>query len=437
MEAFPDDPDSDESDEWDAQESEEEWEDCVGDAMYRDYRRMQRGTFLIAHIRRREEAVRREMGRWMRLMEKLGACKVQRHITSDSGAGGEGAREGTEEFGLDCHDLSLENVFVDEKDHTKITCVIDWESTTTRPLWACAHLPAFVQSSPFTVRLFRETVAAIATGHSSSSSHSGPSLSNTIPPSSSTNPPSLAALASEWLYYESWGARLRHAHRCVEWDGWEEGLVNSILGSEETEDEWFKEGCGCDEDDDKVRDGNGEGCATCVEEDASERGVRRRNTQQNVETALMHPYSRRSSFSALALTCVPVAATTTTTVEPLSVSVAPAEPIPLPASSSLLSSSSALASATITTTSDVPSTAAPQTISRPTTPSAALRVQRRQAGRLILKKEKELEQTLVSGGDICGGRGGELGRRLEEVVRRRGLLSGVNGPAEDGERNGN
>lgn len=120
MEAFPDDPDSDESDEWDAQESEEEWEDCVGDAMYRDYRRMQRGTFLIAHIRRREEAVRREMGRWMRLMEKLGACRVQRHVPSDGGAGGESAREGTEEFGLDCHDLSLENVFVHEKDHTKI-----------------------------------------------------------------------------------------------------------------------------------------------------------------------------------------------------------------------------------------------------------------------------------------------------------------------------
>lgn len=423
MEAFPDDPDSDESDEWDAQESEEEWEDCVGDAMYRDYRRMQRGTFLIAHIRRREEAVRREMGRWMRLMEKLGACRVQRHVPSDGGAGGESAREGTEEFGLDCHDLSLENVFVHEKDHTKITCVIDWESTTTRPLWACAHLPAFVQSSPFTVRLFRETIAAIATGHSPSSSHSGPSLSNTIPPSSSTHPPSLAALASEWLYYESSGARLRHAHRCVEWDGWEEGLVDSILGSEDTEDEWFKEGCGCDEDDDKVRDGDGEGCATCVED--AGRGGRRRNTE-NVETTLMDPYSRRSSFSALALTCVPVAAAT---VEPLSVSVA--EPTP---SSSLSSALASVTSATTATTSDAPFIAAPQTIARPTTPSAALRVQRRQAGRLILKKEKELEQTLVSGGDICGGRGGELGRRLEEVVRRRGLLTDTSAPAEDGER---
>lgn len=30
------------------------------------------------------------------------------------------------------------------------------------------------------------------------------------------------------------------AHRCAEWDGWEEGLVGSILGPEDAEDEWFK-----------------------------------------------------------------------------------------------------------------------------------------------------------------------------------------------------
>lgn len=29
------------------------------------------------------------------------------------------------------------------------------------------------------------------------------------------------------------------AHRCAEWDGWEEGLVDSILGLPEVEDEWF------------------------------------------------------------------------------------------------------------------------------------------------------------------------------------------------------
>jgi len=31
------------------------------------------------------------------------------------------------------------------------------------------------------------------------------------------------------------------AHRCIEWDGWEEGLVESILGPEDQEDDWFKE----------------------------------------------------------------------------------------------------------------------------------------------------------------------------------------------------
>jgi len=31
------------------------------------------------------------------------------------------------------------------------------------------------------------------------------------------------------------------AHRCAEWDGWEESLVESILGPEEYEDqEWIK-----------------------------------------------------------------------------------------------------------------------------------------------------------------------------------------------------
>jgi len=33
----------------------------------------------------------------------------------------------------------------------------------------------------------------------------------------------------------------RMAHRCIEWDGWEEGLIESILGPEDQEDDWFKE----------------------------------------------------------------------------------------------------------------------------------------------------------------------------------------------------
>ena len=41
---------SDDSDEWCLEESEEEW--GPGDVMYRDYRRMQRSPFLVAHVLR-------------------------------------------------------------------------------------------------------------------------------------------------------------------------------------------------------------------------------------------------------------------------------------------------------------------------------------------------------------------------------------------------
>ncbi len=51
----------------------------------------------------------------------------------------------------------------------------------------------------------------------------------------------LSTLAAEWLHYETVGANLRHTHRCAEWDGWEEGLVESILGPEDQEDDWIRE----------------------------------------------------------------------------------------------------------------------------------------------------------------------------------------------------
>lgn len=51
----------------------------------------------------------------------------------------------------------------------------------------------------------------------------------------------LSTLATEWLHYEAVGAHLRHAHRCAEWDGWEEGLVESILGPEDQEEDWLRE----------------------------------------------------------------------------------------------------------------------------------------------------------------------------------------------------
>ena len=99
---------SDDSDEYDWEESEAEWDGGAGDAMYSDYRRMQRSTFLIAHMRERESRVREEMSRFLGIMETLGVKKL------------EGAPTATETFVLDCHDLNLENVFVDEKDNTTI-----------------------------------------------------------------------------------------------------------------------------------------------------------------------------------------------------------------------------------------------------------------------------------------------------------------------------
>jgi len=97
---------SDDSDEWDIEESEEEW-DGPGDTMYRDYRRHQRCTFLVAQLNEREQSVRGEMNRWKQMMERLMAL-----IESPSGR--------PEQFSFDLHDLSLENIFVDTKDHSKI-----------------------------------------------------------------------------------------------------------------------------------------------------------------------------------------------------------------------------------------------------------------------------------------------------------------------------
>ena len=227
---------SDNSDEWDMQESEEEWEG-PGDTMYRDYRRMQRSTFLVAHLKEREVRVQSEMERIVRMMERLGVMR--------RGDGTEVGGDNYEEFSLDCHDLSLENVFVDENDHTKIvgvvsyslstltdplayvqSSIIDWESTTTRPLWSCTHVPAFLQSSPFTAKLFRSVVERMAT----QPKHIVVNGQNK----------DLSAVAREWLHHEVTGVRLRMVHRCLEWDGWEEGLVQSILGPEDQEDDWFK-----------------------------------------------------------------------------------------------------------------------------------------------------------------------------------------------------
>ncbi|KZT28156.1 hypothetical protein NEOLEDRAFT_1109667, partial [Neolentinus lepideus HHB14362 ss-1] len=317
---------SDESTEWDWDESEEEWEG-PGDAMYRDYRRMQRSTFLVAHLVEREKRVREEMGRWVRMMEKLGIGGEH----NDEGGGGQVKAQGDvpEEFALDCHDMSLENVFVDENDPSKITCIIDWESTTTRPLWASAHVPAFLQSSPFTSRLFRATVESLATD----------TRKLTLPLVTSKGvvhrETDFATLTTEWLHHEASGARARMAHRCVEWDGWEEGLVGSILGPEDEEDEWFKD------------------WEECEEEKAARAGV---------------AWERLTSFSSGSGS----GSSDETKVEDKAAAV------------DKLGENF-------------------KRLSGPARPLAAK----------VVAEEKGREKLLVATGDICGGRGGELGRRLE------------------------
>ncbi|RDB27484.1 hypothetical protein Hypma_003863 [Hypsizygus marmoreus] len=298
---------SDESDEWDLEESEDEWEG-PGDVMYRDYRRMQRSTFLVAHMVEREERVRKEMTRWISMMERLAKVTLN---------------DAPEQFGLDCHDLSLENIFVDAEDHSKITCIIDWESTTTRPLWQCAHLPALAQSSPFIGRLFREAVLKIGKNAEAS----------TTPTRLDTRAVDLAALAREWLYYESAGQKLRLAHRFVEWDGWEEGLVDHIIGPEEHDEDWFKD------------------------VDTSAR--------HGLVSPPVHDYHYGSYNSS-----------------------------------------------------------APNVLLSTVTRRAA-------APKLPFAKEKEKEQMLNTTGDYCGGRGGELGRRLEAWLTINGNQDGHSDPGLD------
>jgi hypothetical protein len=101
---------SDASTEWDLSESERAWDE-PGDTMYQDYRRTQRTTFLVSHLAQREQAVGEEMERFITVMEKLGV----KAPGADDGGGGE-----KEDFVLDCHDLNLENVFVDQADPSKI-----------------------------------------------------------------------------------------------------------------------------------------------------------------------------------------------------------------------------------------------------------------------------------------------------------------------------
>ncbi|EIW77328.1 hypothetical protein CONPUDRAFT_84449 [Coniophora puteana RWD-64-598 SS2] len=430
---IPDD-ESDESDEWGAQESEEEWDGAVRTGLYSDYRRMQRSTFLVAHMKQREERVKREMERWMRVMGRLIEIEQGAKVDAGGEAGGgpDGVGEGLvggeegEEFALDCHDISLENVFVDETNHTEITCIIDWESTTTRPLWACAHLPAFLQSSPFLARMFRETVVRVAARSAISSSRSSPNASShslnnlgnppTLPSTCGGKP--FSVVAREWLHHEAAGARLRLAHRCAEWDGWEEGLVESILGPEEGEDEWFADECvdacggACGDDKCVVEvledheegvgpgpslgkgvgvSGNGKGVnGAAADADADARG-RTKTTSKRANVAVNGSAKANGVSNVNGFLKPSMNGNGNGTSLPLRSESAHSELSDLPENDDGVNGA-----------------------------RAALDRRRGRAGKLALKREKEQEQTLDTTGDVCGGRGGELGRRLEAWLTNEG-----------------
>jgi hypothetical protein len=176
-------------------------------------------------------------------------------------------------------------------------------------------VPPFLQSSPFLSKLFREIVTQLP---------ADPSVHVHLPKTDQQQNVDLTSLCREWLHYESAGTRLRMAHRCVEWDGWEEGLVDSILGPEEFEHEWFK--------------GN-----SSVE-----------NQEEEEDTLQLRDWATASPRAA--------------DKEPSSVKYKV-----LPSLSRIVKISS----------------------------------------KLPLLQEQEKEQMLKTTGDICGGRGGELGRRLE------------------------
>jgi hypothetical protein len=213
------------------------------------------------------------------------------------------------------------------------TCIIDWESTTTRPLWQCAHLPAFVQTSPFIGRLFRDAITKL--GNAAESSAPTPTRFGHVI--------DIPALAREWLYYESIGQRLRMAHRFVEWDGWEEGLIDTILGPEDDEDRWLTKENEADGDDDVFH-----GAV---------------NSPPQAEFSL-HSFPNVGSRANIGTAGMTVLNASMTRRKP-------ASKLPLP-----------------------------------------------------IAQEKEKEQMLNTTGDYCGGRGGELGRRLEAWLTVNGIENG-------------
>ncbi|KZO98673.1 hypothetical protein CALVIDRAFT_596757 [Calocera viscosa TUFC12733] len=184
--------------------------------MYKAYRQQQ--SLLVTPFRRlsaggpaksRLELCEEEMGRWRAQMEAFGV----------------GLEDG-EGFALDLHDLRAENIFVDPEEPSRITCIIDFESTTLRPLSQASHLPALLLPPPQGLPSYQppNSTTTVIGAPQTRSPWATPELQEAYRRAA-------GAVDPGWARREREGKRGRIAHRAVEWDGWEPGMVDHVLGA--------------------------------------------------------------------------------------------------------------------------------------------------------------------------------------------------------------
>jgi len=142
-------------------------------------------------------------------------------------------------------------------------------------------------------------------------------------------------------------------HRCAEWDGWEEGLVDSFLGTEEDEEAWFRD---CEDEENPEAEDEGDTFPEPVIEVRTD-SKRLPSISPLVGSAKLPPH-------------------------PPAVVRVPVPPIPKRHMSFAAAGKPGMALLPV-----------PQP--------------------LLNSNERAKEKMLDVTGDICGGRGGELGRRLE------------------------
>jgi putative hemolysin len=139
------------------------------------------------------------------------------------------------------------------------------------------------------------------------------------------------------------------AHRFVEWDGWEEGLIDTILGPEDDEDRWLSK----DHDTDGEDDGSHGAVNSPPVAEFSTHSFSNGTADVNV--------GARANIGMAGMAILQASMTRRK----------PSSKLPLP-----------------------------------------------------IAQEKQKEQMLNTTGDYCGGRGGELGRRLEAWLTVNGIENG-------------